>query len=237
MAPVSHAERCRFLAQSPFFRAFSPRELERLAASLVERRFADRQTIFSRGDFGSSLLVVAAGRVRIGITSAEGREVQLAIVEPGHVFGELALFASRERSAAATALGPCLVYVLEQRELLALLRQSPELAIRLLEVLCARVRAATERLEGTMLTRLPVRLARLLHGLAAQQAQSLQARSPQAGSRIELSQAELARRIGASRQKVNLHLGRWCAEGLLERQGPTLVIRDPVRLAAIAGEE
>jgi CRP-like cAMP-binding protein len=232
MPSVSHAERCRFLAQSPFFRAFSPSELERLAASLVERRYADRQTIFSRGDFGSSLLVVAVGRVRIGITSAEGREVQLAIVEPGQVFGELALFASRERTAGATALGSCLLYVLERREVLGLLRQSPELAIGLLELLCGRVRAATERLEGTMLTRLPVRLARLLQTLAAEQA-----RSPQTRSRILLSQTELARRIGASRQKVNLHLGRWCADGLLERQGAALVIRDPARLAALAGDE
>lgn len=220
------------LSQSPLLRTLAPAELDRLAARCVERRFADRQTIFCRGDAGSSMLIVTEGRVRISVSSAEGREVRLAIVEPGQVFGELALLDGGERSADATAMGDCVVCVLERRELLDLLRRSPEAASRLLALLCERVRATTERLEGRALIKLPVRLARLLRALAYGQGEPA---LDHPRMRIALSQSELARRIGASRQKVNLHLGRWCADGLLEREGAALVIRDPARLTALAG--
>jgi len=232
MTGISQAERRRLLCRNPLFRGFGPAELDQLAARLREQRFADRQPIFSRGDSGSSLLAVAQGRVRIGLTSAEGREILLAVVEPGQIFGELALLDGRRRSADATACGVCLLLALERRDLLPVLQRSPEAAIHLLELMCRRVRAATARVEGVALLTVPARLARLLLELADQQAGSAQGREP---SRVAPpSQGDLGRLIGASRQKVNLHLGRWLSAGVLARDGQALLIRDRERLLEIA---
>jgi CRP/FNR family transcriptional regulator, cyclic AMP receptor protein len=226
---LSPAQKHRFLSESPFFSAFTQSELDRLAARLVERRVADRQMIFARGEPGASMLAVVEGRVRIGITSATGRELLLGIVQPGQIFGELALLDGRPRSADASALGACLLLSLDRREFLSAVRQSPDTAIRLAEIVCARLRAADDQLEGVALLSVPARLARLLlaHEAAAQGA---------GRTDVFLSQGDLGQRIGACRQKVNLHLGRWLAEGVLARQGQALVIRDRDRLAAIADE-
>ena len=162
MASISQAEKRRLLLQSPFFSAFAPAELERLAARLVERRFTHGQMIFGRGEPGSSMMAVLEGRVRIGVTSAEGREVLLTIVEPGQIFGELALLDGKPRSADATALGDCRLLALDRRDFLPVLRQSPDAAIRLFEIVCGRLRAANDQLEGAVLMTVEARLARLL---------------------------------------------------------------------------
>jgi CRP-like cAMP-binding protein len=229
MTSIPQVERRRLLAASPLFAAFQPAELDRLASSLVERRYADRQTIFSRGDAGSCLMILFLGRVRVGVTSADGREILLSVLERGQVLGELALLDGKPRSADATALGDCLLLSLDRSHLLPVLRRSPEAALRLFEIVCARLRAADEQLEGAVLMSVPARLARLL----------LENAEGGAG-RIELglSQGDLARLIGASRQKVNLYLGRWLAEGVLTRVGQCLCVRnrDGLQAIAMAGE-
>jgi CRP-like cAMP-binding protein len=229
---VSHAQKRCLVSQSPFFQVFAPPELDRLASRLVERRFADGQVIFGRGDPGSSLFALVEGRVRIGVTAADGREVLLDILEPGEIFGELALLDGKPRSADATAFGPCLLLSLDRREFLPALRQSPEATSRLFALVCARVRVASDQLERAVSMTVGARLARLLLALADRKSGS----SPHAVGRIDaaLSQADLARLIGAGRQKVNRHLCRWLVDGTLARDGRALVIRDRDTLSAIA---
>ena len=86
----------------------------------------------------------------------------LGIVEAGELFGELALLDGKERSADAVAFEDCVVASLDRRDLLAVLRESPETAIRLLEFVCGRVRAANDRFEGVVFLSVEARLARLL---------------------------------------------------------------------------
>ena len=232
MASISQAEKRRLLLQSPLFSAFAPAELDRLADRLVERRFAHGQMIFGRGEPGSSMMAVLAGRVRIGVTSAEGREVLLAVVEPDQIFGELALLDGKPRSADATALGDCRLLALDRRDFLPVLRHSPEAALRLFEIVCGRVRAANDQLEGAILMTVEARLARLLLALAGRNGGS----SHGNGTRVDadLSQGDLGRLIGASREEVNRHLCRWIAAGGLARNGRALVIRDRAILVEIA---
>lgn len=221
------AGRRRLLAASPFFASFPERALDLLAGHLVERRFADRQTIFTRGDPGSSMMLVADGRVRIGLTSPEGREVLLALLGPGQLFGELALLDGRPRSADAMAHGPCRILVLDRRDFLPMLRRSPEASRKLFELVCARLRAANDQLEGAALLTVETRLARALLRLA---------RAGTGGRRVpELTQTDLGRLIGASRQEVNRHLRQWLGDGVLGEVDRRLVILDPPALARLAG--
>jgi CRP-like cAMP-binding protein len=232
MTTISHNDRRRLLAQSQLLAGFVEADADRLAPRLVERRFADGQVIFGRGEPGSSLFALVEGRVRIGVTSADGREVLLDILGPGEIFGELALLDGRPRSADATAFGPCLLLSLDRRELLPALRRSPAAASRLLELVCGRLRVANDQLEGAVSMTVGARLARLLLALADRNGGP----AAHALGRIDaaLSQADLARLIGAGRQKVNRHLCRWLGDGTLARDGRALVIRDRHTLSAIA---
>ncbi|MGK9170377.1 Crp/Fnr family transcriptional regulator [Inquilinus limosus] len=232
MASVSPAERRRLLSETPFFAAFPPAQRDALAARLTERSHPDGDTIFLRGDEGTSLMIVASGRVALRLTSPQGREILLAILDPGEIFGEMSLLDGRGRSADAVAFGPCRLLSLERRDVLPVLRESPEACIRLLDLLTNRLRRTSDQLEGVALLNLPSRLARLLLALC----EAHGARSP--GGEVllplALSQRDLGQLIGASREKVNLQLGRWAAEGLLRREEGALAICDTEALTDIA---
>jgi CRP-like cAMP-binding protein len=220
----------KVVERSWLLQTLPPGERDRLIQRLGRRRYASGQVIFSRGDPGSALLLVAEGRVRISVTSREGREVTLAILRAGELFGEIALLDGKERSADAVALGACVLLALERRDLMDALRRSPDTALRLCAIVCARARATSERLEGAAVLTVEARLARLLLSLAPGHADDGQPPSLDG----TLSQSEIARLICSTRQTVNNHLGRWRRQQVLAQDGRLLRIRDPDRLRDIA---
>jgi CRP-like cAMP-binding protein len=240
MAALSHPSKVQFLARASFFENFAPVERESIAARLNSRRFKDGEVIFMRGDPGSTLMIVVEGRVRIGVNTAEGREMLLTIMEPGQIFGEMSLLDGQSRSADATAMGDTLVLTLERSDFTATLRQFPEAALRLCAMLSEKLRRSTDQVEGVTLHPVNVRLARLLLTIAAQA--SKQSPKPIAGignPRLKgnPTQRDLGQLIGASRQKVNFHLGQWQAEGIIARDGNAFAIQNWKALQAIANSD
>jgi CRP/FNR family cyclic AMP-dependent transcriptional regulator len=235
MAMVSHTRKVQFLSGIPFFEGFAPAEREAIATKLVSRRFADGELIFMRGDPGSTLMILVEGRVRIGVNTSDGREMLLTIMEPGQLFGEMSLLDGQSRSADATAMGETLVLVLERADFLATLRRYQEAAMRLCAMLSERLRRSTEQVEGVTLHPVNVRLARLLLTTAAQSSKLKGNGNPRIKGNP--TQRDLGQLIGASRQKVNFHLGQWQAEGIIARQGNAFAIQNWKALQAIAGSE
>ena len=187
-------------------------ERARLFAGAQERRYRNGQLIFQRGDEGGSMMSVVEGRVRISIASEDGREIVLTILEPGGVFGEIALLDGRGRTADAYAMGDTRLQVLHMRDALPILERDAQLAVRLLRLLCERVRHANDICESVVFLDLPTRLARLLLQLDRTHGQ------PVPGGRrigIRLSQAEMGNLVAASRETVNKQLKQWEGEGVL----------------------
>jgi CRP-like cAMP-binding protein len=195
----------------------------------VSRAYPRGAAILRRGDPGTGMVLVLTGRVRIGITSEDGREVTLGILGPGDVLGEMALLDGEERSADAIALEDCSVLVLERGRFLRLLRDTPDLALRLLVVLTERLRRANAAIEDIALMSLEGRLARLLSRLGEEYG-----RAVPHGTRIELklSQKDLSALVGGSREKVNRRLRLWEEEGTIAKENGYLILRQPDRLRA-----
>jgi len=76
-----------------------------LFAHVRVRSYAPGETIFLMGSDGDSLMAVLSGNVRIGLRSPGGREIALAMIPRGKLFGELTLLDGKERSADARAIG------------------------------------------------------------------------------------------------------------------------------------
>jgi CRP/FNR family transcriptional regulator, cyclic AMP receptor protein len=235
MAVIPHARKVQFLSGIPFFDSFAPAEREAVAAKLVSRSFADGETIFMRGDPGSTLMILVEGRVKIGVNATDGGEMLLTIMEPGQLFGEMSILDGQTRSADATAMGETLVLVLERSDFIATLRRFPDAALRLCTVLSERLRRSTDQVEGVTLHPVNVRLARLLLAISPQSSKPRGNGNHQIKSRP--TQTDLGQLIGASRQKVNFHLGQWQAEGIIARNGNAFAIRDRKTLQAIADRE
>jgi CRP-like cAMP-binding protein len=202
-------------------------ERTKLFSCAQERRFKNGQLIFQKGDEGGSMMAVVEGRVRISIASEEGREIVLSMIEPGGVFGEIALLDGRGRTADAYAMGNCRLLVLYLRDLMPMLEQEPKLAVRLLQILCERVRHANGICESVVFLDLPARLARLLLQLDTTHGQAVPG-----GRRIgiRLAQAEIGNLVAASRETVNKQLKQWEAEGVLALDHGHIVLKDRATL-------
>ena len=212
------------LLASPLFHAMQPAELDEILKFASERRVRRGQTIFQRGDNGSAMMAVLRGRVRISTVSGDGKEVTLNVINPGEIFGEIALLDGEPRSADATAIEETLLLVVERRHFLPFLRQNEDLFLRLLAVLCSRLRRTSMALEEIALFDLPIRLARVLLKLAEDYG-----RPGTAGTRIDLklSQRDLSNLVASSRESVNKQLRTWREGGVVDMVDGFIMLRRP----------
>jgi signal-transduction protein with cAMP-binding, CBS, and nucleotidyltransferase domain len=104
LTPTNLQDARRLLGNCVLFRKLAPPERNALIARAHMRRFDVGDTIFLMGTLHDSMIAVLEGEVRISVPSAEGKEVMLAIVHGGEVFGEIAMLDGKPRSADAKAL-------------------------------------------------------------------------------------------------------------------------------------
>jgi CRP/FNR family cyclic AMP-dependent transcriptional regulator len=222
------------LASHFLLRYLHPEELSRLAASAIPVRHRPQATIFQKGDPGGSMMAVMRGRVKICTYSADGKELVLNIIDRGGLFGEIALFDGQPRSADAVAIEETELLVLDRNRMTPFLSAHPEIATRLIEVLCQRLRSTSEALEDALLRDAPSRVARGLLRLAA----TFGKQEP-AGLRldIKLSQQQIGNLIGISRESTNKYIVEWSRAGYLSVNNGFITIYDRETLENLSEAE
>jgi CRP-like cAMP-binding protein len=230
MAAMTESVKRDVLAATPIFASLSRDELAALAALAVERRVRRDQTVVRRGDPDASLLVLVAGRLRAGSISTEGREVTIGTMDTGAVLGEIALLDGRPRSLDVTAMTDSTLLVVERRDFLPFLKARPDLMLRLMALLCDRLRKASKAFEDVALAPLSARLARLLLDLAAEHGAPAK---EGVRIRLKISQRDMSAQVAATRERVNKQLRQWHEAGILGEQEGDLVVRRPAALRAL----
>ncbi|MFC5357739.1 Crp/Fnr family transcriptional regulator [Azospirillum himalayense] len=218
----------QLLLQHDLFRCISGKDVDAILAFAGERRCKNGQTIFQKGDPGSGMMAVLLGNVRIGTVSESGKEIVFKVVETGGIFGEIALLDGRPRTADATAIGDCVLLVIERRDFVPFLEKSPQVAIKMLEVMCDRLRQTSLLVEDLALLDLPQRMARLLVRLGASYG-----RRTRDGLRIDLklSQKDLGNLIATSRESINKQLRTWQDEELITVENGYITLLQPQQIA------
>jgi len=224
-----------FLRGHPIFGALEPELLAQLSSYAIPRSVKRGTLIFSRGDAGSSLFAVCSGTVKISAPSADGKGAVFNLVSEGAIFGELAVLDGLPRSADATALTDCEFMVIERRDFITLIRERAEFAVKLIEVLCRRLRHTTGQLEDIMFLDLPARLAKaLLQEYANANSTGGNKDKPAGARKITITQRNLAEMIGMSRESTNKQLRAWEKQKLITLERGGVVILAPSALEAIA---
>jgi len=218
------------LRACPLFQAMRPEELDAILEFASERRIRRGQIVFQKGDTGSSMMAVLAGRVRISAVNAEGKEITLNVINPGQVFGEIALLDGQPRSADATATEDTVLLVIERRMFMPFLASNQDLTARMLAVLCERLRSTSIALEQIALFDLEARLARLILKLATDYG-----KPTVDGMRIELklSQRDISNLVAASRESVNKQLAEWRESGVLTFESGYIILHRSETLQAL----
>ncbi|HXQ53575.1 MAG TPA: Crp/Fnr family transcriptional regulator [Stellaceae bacterium] len=211
------------LERHSLFGSLTPDELDQLIAHARVQTYAARQTIFEKGSPGLGLLAVLKGRVRISSLGREGDQVVLNIINEGDVFGEIALLDGKDRTADAAAMTECELLAIDRRDFVPFVRANPEVALRLLSVLCQRLRRTTEQVEDMIFLDAPARLAKKLVELAEQ---SGKPRGVKAEPVVTISQHELGNMIGLTRESINKHLSVWQQAGILKVGHGAITILD-----------
>jgi len=220
------------IERNRLFRGLPPATLERIAGLSARRVYAKGETVFAQSDPGDGLYGVVTGRVRISASSADGKELFLNIMEPGDTFGEIALLDGRPRTAGASTMAASELIMIPRDQFMGLLRREPELITHVLELLCQRVRWLSGLTEDSALLPVPARLARRLLTLG-----TLHGQSTAKGIRLSISQEEMARFVGLSRQVVNQHLQSWKARQWVGLGRSNITIIDATALQSIVAND
>jgi CRP-like cAMP-binding protein len=195
------------------------------------RAYSTGEPIFHIASAGDHMMAVLSGSVRISVPSPGGKEIMLAILQPGEVFGEIALLDGKERTADAKAMSACHLAILERRDVLAFLDRHPKIWLKLVEVLCSRLRKTDQHVAEIALLQLPTRLAKALLRLASIHQPTVSGRPT---AQIHLSQRELGSLCGASRESINKCLGSWQRRGLVQIEDGLVMIANRNALEELA---
>jgi CRP-like cAMP-binding protein len=235
---VRAADKRELLSRHFLLQNLDVRTLDRIVHYSVVKTVAEGETIFRQGDPGECLYGVLRGRVRIfninPNVNMENREILLNILEPGALFGEIALIDDRARTASASAMKDSELLMINRHHFTPLLLEDPRLALHMLGLICQRVRWTSSIIQDTAFLNLRARLAKRLLALAESHGETL---PDGAGIRLNLrlSQRQLGAMIDASREAVNKQVQAWRADGILDLVDGFLILRKPDWLEAIVG--
>jgi CRP/FNR family transcriptional regulator, cyclic AMP receptor protein len=134
------------IAGAELFRGLSKAQLDRLERVAHHRRYDPGAVIVEEGQGGIAFFIVVSGQTQVTRLGNDGRQHELRKIGPGGVFGEMALFSDRPRTATVSAIEPTECLALHRLEFLDELRRSPEVALRLLDTLAIRLAEAYDLL-------------------------------------------------------------------------------------------
>jgi CRP/FNR family transcriptional regulator, cyclic AMP receptor protein len=211
-----------FLTQSTILGRLPGVVLDALVRKGQLKSYDKGALIYRRGDPGDSLMVVIAGRVKLANTNVGGKEVALDFLGSGDILGETSALDGKERAVDAVALERSDIFAVYTRDLLPILLEHPQALLEIIRVLCERTRAGAAIIEDNSL-RMRARAARGLLRLARRRG----SRSTDGDTLVlAISQEELGKHLGLTRENVNRQLGKLKLANLIRVDGTEISIID-----------
>jgi len=215
------------LSHVPVFETLGPRELTQVAALTVPRSFEAGHVIFREDDQSDTCYIVRVGHARAVREHGDGRTLTLAHFGPGDIFGELAMFDDERRSATIETLDPVDAIAILGADMRRLLREHPDIAVKLVISLGRRLREANERIARQSFQTVQSRVAGVLGQLV------VQARTEGAGERdvlVVVTQSDVAQLAGSSRESASRFLAVLERAGVVTQGRGRVTVHDPAAL-------
>jgi CRP-like cAMP-binding protein len=223
----STADVAGLLARVPVFETLEPADLAQVAEVAVPRAFEGGRVIFREGDESDTCYIVSSGHARAVREHPDGRTISLAHFGPGDIFGELAMFDDERRSATVETLEPVEAVAILGSDMRRLMREHPDLAVKLVIALGRRLRETNDRLIRQSFQTVQSRVAGVLAELCEQ------ARAEGADERdaeIKITQADIAQLAGSSRESASRFLAVLERAGVITQGRGRLTVHDPEAL-------
>jgi CRP-like cAMP-binding protein len=216
------------LRRIPLFEGLDQEALATLAARAHPRRCSPREPIVEQDVPAGAVYLIDKGRAAVSVMARDGRAVTIRELGPGEIIGEVSLLDGGPPSATVTAITRVDLVAIDHAAFRDLLAQRPRIAVALLPLLASRLRRLTAWADDLAGLPLPARLAKCLLGILSEHGQQVGPQRFRIGQK--LSQQDLARRIGVTRESVNKHIRRLERSGVIAQEAGYLVITDLTRL-------
>ena len=203
-------------------------QLEKLTRMLEVKRGT---RIYLPGDPSDQIFLLKSGVIKIAMTTPDNREVILAFLHAGDIFGELAVVDDTPRDHVAEAYDDCVICAMSRDTVARVIQETPEIGFQITKLIGLRLRTFRSRIEELLCKSAHARVAHALlelakrHGVPDRDGVLIT---------LKLSQGDLGRLVGLSRETVNAILQEWREQSLVEMDRRSLRLRDPKRLRQIA---
>ncbi len=204
-------------------------ELTDLARVAVPRSAKKGEMLFLEGDRAGGFFLLLSGQVRIFKSSPDGKEYTIHIINPGHIFAEVAAFENSPFPANGAALEDSEIAFFPKEAFFDLIRKSPQISLKIISSLSSFLRDYNRQVENLSLKEVPARIASFLITEAGKAGRD----------RVHLksSKTEWARTLGTISETLSRALRKMSDEGIIAVDGREIVILEPERLRNIADGE
>jgi CRP/FNR family transcriptional regulator len=218
------------IAAIPLFNGLPRQQHDKLAHIAKERSFKRGQTIFAEGDEGIGFYVLISGKVKIFKLSPEGKEQIFHVFGPGEPFGEASVFAGERFPAHAETLEESRVFFFPRASFVELLKEDPSMALNMLAILSRRLRTFASLVEDLSLKEVPGRLAAYLLFMSDEKGRADELK-------LDIAKNQLASLLGTIPETLSRILARMVRQGLIQLDGPRIIIVDREGLEELAQAE
>ncbi|MCA9114312.1 MAG: Crp/Fnr family transcriptional regulator [Planctomycetaceae bacterium] len=226
-------EKFWYLKQCDLFSRLTPEQVEAVEARCRVRTFNRGSLIYLPSDQNDAVLLLASGRVKIYHLTAEGKQALLALIDPGELFGELAVFAAGQRDEFAETMEKSVAILIPRDVLQELMDQHANVAVGITRLMGLRRQRVEQRLKSLLFRSNRERLVHLLLELAGRYGRQT---TDGVQLTIKLSHQDLASIIGSTRETVTVVLGELQAEGMLLIRRRQIILASLDRLATTVNE-
>ncbi len=209
----------------PLFAGLPDDALAELQRAMARKRYPKQALVLQEGARGDSLYIIASGKVKVVLGDPDGKEVILSVLGAGDAIGELALIDDDPRSAGVLTMEASEFLILDKQSFRRFLEHHPAVAMNLLRILAARLRAADQMIGSLALMDVYGRVARTLTQLA----------EPLAGKLVitgRYTQKDIANMVGASREMVSRIFRDLTASGLIRVEDGQIIVNPTPRSAS-----
>lgn len=225
--PPSRGTKHDYLLTMDIFRDLQSDEVHAFEHQTVMRTCPKGQIVYAQEDRAEALFLLKRGQVHLYRLTPAGKRLELAVLGPGTFFGEMPLLGESLRHTYAEVTEEALVCVMSRTDIERLIRQHPQVALRMIEVMGKRLANREERLEELAYRHVPARIAAVLLRLSQQQP----------GATVCLTHQELGAMIGALRETVTASLDEFQHAGLVTLGRGKILVRDIAGLRGYLEEE
>ena len=220
-------ERERCLRELAIFSRLEGNQVKLICERATERKYLKGEIIFFEDNNDENLYILLEGRVKLTMLSPEGKEKAISILQVGDIFGEMSLFDQDTTPITAEVIDDARLVSVPFQDLEEIIRQEPEVAIKIIEALAKRSRLLTSQIRELVFQDAEGRLASLLmrfiedFGVEVKSGYLID---------IVLTHQEIANLMGSSRVTVTKLLNQFIDEGIIKIHKRKIVVMDIDRL-------